>query len=300
MTHVLELNFLGQKESIAAFLVETIDGPVLIETGPHSTFETLKKEIKKTGHSIEDIKHVFVTHVHFDHAGAAWAMAEKGAQIYVHPLGLKHLQSPEKLYNSAKRIYGDKMEELWGEMRPIPKKQLVAMKHNQSVRIGKTRFKALDTPGHASHHIAWKVNDTLFAGDVAGVKIGNGPVCPPCPPPDINIEEWVNSIQIILNKRFETIYLTHFGKITNPREHLVELRGRLHNWANWIKPYFDAGVDQAEIVPKFEAYVKNQMLSYGADKSTIKSYDGANPVWMSVAGLMRYWYKKTEKAATKK
>ena len=294
MTHILDLNFLGQKETIGAFLVETLDGPILIETGPYSTFSTLKKEVKRCGFKIEDIKHVFVTHVHFDHAGAAWALAEAGATIYVHPKGLKHLEEPSKLYNSAKRIYGDKMEELWGAMNPIPRSRLVGLDHKKSIRIGKTRVKAMHSPGHATHHTSWKINKELFAGDVAGVQINNGPVCPPCPPPDINVEDWDNSIEAILDKRYEAIYLTHFGKVTDVRPHLVELKGRLHNWANWIYPYFENGTDSAEITPKFEDYILHQMTSYGANKKTIARYEGANPGWMSVNGLLRYWRKKQE------
>ena len=105
MIHILDLKFLDNDLTIAAFLVETSEGPILIETGPHSTFQQLSSEIQRVGFQVEDVKHVFLTHIHLDHAGAAWAFAEMGATIYVHPFGYKHLQNPVKLMESAKRIY---------------------------------------------------------------------------------------------------------------------------------------------------------------------------------------------------
>jgi len=294
MIHVLDLKFLGQKETIAAFLFETADGPVLFETGPHSTYENLSKAVKKAGFSIEEIKHVFLTHVHFDHAGAAWALAKNGATIYTHPAGAKHLKSPEKLYNSAKRIYGKEMGTLWGAMEPIPSKQVVSVKHGEKIKIGKSKFRALHTPGHATHHVAWEYKKILFAGDVGGVKIGKGIVVPPCPPPDINVEAWSNSIKMLLDKRYDAIYLTHFGEVSEVKVHLVELRGRIKNWANWIKPYYQAGKSQKKVVPLFQEYVLKQLKMGGVTNAALKKYEGANPSYMSVAGLYRYWQKKEE------
>ena len=294
--HILDLNFLNQKETIASFLIEDVNGPILIETGPYSNHENLKKAIKKVGYEIEEIKKVFVTHVHFDHAGGAWAFAKHGATIYTHPSGTKHLRSPEKLYNSAKRIYKDQMESLWGIMEPIPTKQVVGVKHKEIIKVGKTKIRGLHTPGHANHHIAWEIKKTLFSGDVAGVKIGENIVMPPCPPPDIDVEKWSKSIKLMLEKRYDNIYLTHFGEVTNVKPHLVELRGRIKNWANWIKPYYQDNIAQEKVIPIFEQYVKKQLEMGGATPATIKKYEAANPAFMSVAGLYRYWQKKEEKA----
>ena len=294
MLTTIDLEFLGHKETIAAFLIETTEGPVLVETGPHSTLPTLKAGIEKAGFAMEDIKHVFLSHIHLDHAGSAWCFAEHGATIYLHPFGERHMANPEKLLASAKMIYQDQMDRLWGTLKPIPKNQLQTVADNESIRIGKTRLKALHTPGHAVHHIAWQMDNVLFAGDVAGVKIGNGIVVPPCPPPDINLEDWKLSIRRIIVKRYDALYLTHFGKITNPKEHLIELEGRLVNWANWIKPYWEDGVDPKEVTPLFQEYVKKQLVAGGVEGENLERYEGANPSWMSVAGLMRYWKKAGE------
>lgn len=294
MIHILDLGFLGLDGAIAAFLVETSDGPVLIETGPHSVNGNLEKEVNRCGFQLSDIKHVFITHIHFDHAGGAWALAKQGATVYLHPFGKRHLGEPSKLYASAKRIYQDKMEYLWGKMEAIDDEKLVTLEHGESVTVGDSTFVAHHTPGHAVHHIAWQLGENLFAGDVAGVRIGKGMVVPPCPPPDINIEDWIASITLIRSLNINAIYLTHFNKITNISEHLDALEHILWDWANWIKPHFENGTDKKEVVPQFMEYTKQQLLNHGLSKNEVARYEAANPSWMSVAGLMRYWKKRSQ------
>ena len=266
MIHILDLKFLDNDLTIAAFLVETSEGPILIETGPHSTFEQLSHEIQRVGFQVEDVKHVFLTHIHLDHAGAAWAFAKMGATIYVHPFGYKHLQNPVKLMESAKRIYQDQMDRLWGEMHLIPEDRLIQVADQTAIKVGNTRIFSHHTPGHAVHHIAWQVDACVFAGDVAGVKIENGIVVPPCPPPDINVEDWQTSIQKLKDLNPKEIYLTHFGKITDIETHLNDLEGRLLAWANWMKPHYEAQTDPKIITPLFQAYVQKELMENGVNK----------------------------------
>lgn len=291
MIHTLDLEF-QVPQAIAAFVIESSEGPILVETGPHSVLPRLVAELKKLGYELGDIKHVFLTHIHFDHAGAAWALAQAGAKVYVHPRGYKHLLDPSRLYGSAKRIYGDMMESLWGLMEAIPADLLEAVEDEREIQVGEHTFKALHTPGHASHHIAWQLGDIIFAGDVAGCKIDGGPVVPPCPPPDINIEQWVESINVLRAENPKQLYLTHFGPIDTVKSHLDELEAMLHNWADWIKPHYDAGKKPEEVVAEFQAYANQQLIAAGLDENGAARYEAANPSYMSVAGLMRYWHKK--------
>ncbi len=295
MIHTLDLEF-QVKQAIAAFVIETSEGPVLVETGPHSVLPRLESELGRLGYKMEDFKHVFLSHIHFDHAGAAWAFAQAGAKVYVHPRGYKHLLDPTRLYGSAKRIYGDMMESLWGLMEAIPEHLLESVDDEREITVGDTTFKAWHTPGHASHHIAWQVGDVIFSGDVAGCKIDGGPVVPPCPPPDINVEQWVDSINILRAQKPKRLYLTHFGPIDNVEEHLSELENILQDWANWMKPHYDAGRKAPEVVPEFQAYAHKQLIAAGLDEDGAARYEAANPSYMSVAGLLRYWHKKTEAA----
>lgn len=291
--HTIDLQFLKTNEAIASFLVETSDGPILIETGPASTSDQLESGIRKLGFEMTDIKHVLLTHIHFDHAGAAWKFASLGAKIYVHPVGVPHLENPSKLWNSAAQIYGDQMEYLWGNMESIPLNQLVSVAHQSVLKFGDLAIKAIHTPGHASHHIAWKLDDCIFTGDVAGVKIADGPAVPPCPPPDINLDDWKRSIQLIKDENPEHLYLTHFGKISNVKDHLDYLEKMLDSWSNWIKPHFEKNTDQKEVIPIFMEFTQQQLRDEGCNKELIQVYEYANPSWMSVAGLYRYWKLKS-------
>lgn len=291
--HTLDLKFLNQDETIAAFLLDTNEGPVLIETGPYSTFPQLEQALSEHGWSTSDVRHVFLTHIHFDHAGAAWALAESGATIYVHPAGAPHLSDPSKLVNSASRIYGDDMERLWSTIRPINPDHIHETADGETIQVGNLHVKSWHTPGHASHHIAWQVGAALFAGDVAGVKIGEGPVVPPCPPPDINIELWKQSIEVIRNiEGLKQIYLTHFGPVTALKPHLDQLEIQLNNWSGWILEQFKDGKTAKEVTPLFMEYAASQLRTFGLNDAQILQYEYANPAWMSVAGLMRYWKKK--------
>lgn len=287
--HTIDLYFQEEKHSIASYLVESEEGPILIETGPMSTYEALKSGIEKLGYQVKDIENVLLTHIHFDHAGAAWKFAEHGAKIFVNEIGVQHLLNPTKLWNSAKQIYGDDMERLWGEMNPIPEDQLAALRDGDIIEFGDVVFDVLYTPGHAIHHNAYILGDVIFTGDIAGVKIGNGPVVPPCPPPDIDLKLWKKSIEKIKNKNPKALYLTHYGRQEKPIELLDNLELVLDSWAYFIKPFYDNNAPVDEIVPLFIAFTEKQLLDSGLTKEEIITYEYANPSWMSVNGLLRYW-----------
>lgn len=292
--HTLDLDFLNEASSIASFLIETSEGLILIESGPETTFDNLINEITKRGFDWKNIKHLLLTHIHFDHAGAAWKFARNGTKVHVHPAGLPHLQNPEKLWNSAAMIYGDDMDRLWGKMEPIDSGLLIPADEGGTIVLGDAEFKVHYTPGHAVHHNAYQLGDIIFTGDVAGVKIGNGPVVPPCPPPDIHVELWLQSIQKLKNLQPEALYLTHFGRVDGPRQHFSELELILDDWASWMKQHFDAGTPTEAITPDFMDYTKGQLLQAGVLESDIQKYEYANPSWMSVAGLLRYWKLKEQ------
>jgi len=292
MTNIIDLNFQGYHGAIASFLIPTNEGPVLIETGPHSTLPFLESGVSKLGYQLSDIKHVLLSHIHLDHAGAAWYLAQQGAKIYVHTMGYRHLSKPERLMASAARIYGDQMDSLWGTMEAISDNQLVQVVDDQPIEIGNRIFMPWYTPGHAIHHIAWQLDETLFTGDVAGVKISNGPVVPPCPPPDIDIELWIGSLDLIRRLELDRLQLTHFGAVTDIPSHLDKLQDQLISWSQWIKPYWEAQTPASEITEPFQEFVAKDLLASGLSEAEIKIYEAANPSWMSVYGLLRYWEKQ--------
>ncbi len=293
----IDLNFLSRAGVIASFLVETTAGPVLVESGPTSTLEALENALCERGYTLGNIGHVFLSHIHLDHAGAAWRLAEMGAMIHVHPAGVKHLVAPDILWASAKRIYGEAMERLWGEMRAISNEQVHPCEDGERVEVGDAVFTAHETLGHAKHHLAWQLNDeALFTGDVAGVKLGNGPVQPPCPPPDIDLETWENSFDLIRRLAPSCLYLTHFGRVEEAaiERHLKELHSTLREWADWIHGKVDSGLSSEALVPKFERFVSDRLTAAGLGEDACLDYETANPAFMSVSGLTRYWKKRAQ------
>ena len=294
MVKIIDIQFLGVKSAIACFLIKSSKGLIMIETGPSTSYNIISQELTNLGYNIKDVKHVFVTHIHLDHSGGAWKFAKNGAKIYVHPCGAQHLENPQKLIESATKIYGDKMDFLWGKIQKIDKKKIQTVEHKEKIIIGDTTIESLHTPGHAEHHIALKINDEIFTGDVAGAKIFNGPVLPACPPPEIDLEKWENSIDIIIKEKPKCLYLTHFGKIKNVNHHLKDLKKILWDWANWIKTNKNKFNDMNTLTEAFENYVKDFLKNLNLSENLINQYYAANPPYMSVSGLLRYWKKKNK------
>src|SRR5438067_4229069 len=184
MVHVLDTHQLGTSGIVAATALETNDGLALFDTGPESTFDAITAELGRIGFTPANVRHVFLSHIHFDHAGAAWRFAELGAIIYVHPRGAPHLIDPAKLIASAERLFGDDMQRLWGRIAPVPERNLRLLHDGHRVRIPPFQIQTIETPGHASHHHVYAWEDNLFGGDIAGVRLANGPPPPPFVPPD--------------------------------------------------------------------------------------------------------------------
>ena len=249
----------------------------------------LKNEIKKNGEDVRNIKHVFLTHIHLDHAGAAWWFAKNGANIYVHPFGERHLVNPEKLISSAEIIYGNNMKRLWGDIKAVNENKVIPVKDKERIKINDMEIKALHTPGHAKHHISWVIGDSIFTGDVVGAKINNGPLMPACPPPDINIKEWEKSLEIIKKENPKHLYFTHFGKFSYNEREVVDLQNTLKEWLIWVKKNEDIG--EPILIEKFESFINKSLKNKLIDDETIEQYYIANPPYMSILGLKRVLMK---------
>lgn len=289
--HTLDLNF-HVPNVIASYLIDTGDEPILIETGPDSVFKELEKNLNKFNLGIGDIKKVFLSHIHLDHAGSAWRFAEKGATIYVHPVGLKHLINPEKLLASAKMIYREEMDILWGHVRPIPPERVKPAENGALLKIGDTEVRIFETKGHANHHNVYLVDGSLFTGDAGGIKIKNGPVISPTPPPDINIEEWISSINLMRQLEPEKLYPTHFGEHKDVYGYFDELVARLEGFASWGLNELRSGKTDGEIATDCDKMIRKLLHDAGTDPELIRAYELADPFWMNAGGLIRYWRKK--------
>jgi glyoxylase-like metal-dependent hydrolase (beta-lactamase superfamily II) len=293
MIHVLDTKHLGRPGIIAVTVLETDHGPVLFDTGPESTFETVAGELRTLGFDPADVRHVFLSHIHFDHAGAAWRFAKLGATIYVHPRGAPHLIHPAKLVASATRLYGDQMERLWGKIAAIPAERVGVLEDNDVVELAPFTIRAVSTPGHASHHHVYHWDDTVFGGDVAGVRLGGGPPAPPFVPPELDIEAWRDSIDKIRALNPANLYLPHFGLVRGDiPAHLDALEKRIVRWSLWFRDRIRSGDDDSRMTPAFAEHLVADIRAAGASESEIIDYEYADPSFMAVSAASRYWRRR--------
>ena len=289
--HILDTRQLGRPGIVAATALETDDGIALFDTGPESTFDNVIVDLQKAGFAREDVRHVFLSHIHFDHAGAAWRFAET-ATVYVHPRGAPHLIDPTKLIESATRIFGDDMERLWGKIAPVPADRVRILEDNEVVPVSPFEIRAIATPGHASHHHVYHWNDNVFGGDVAGVRIGNGPPIPPFVPPELQVESWRESIAKIRSLNPKNLYLPHFGKVNGSiSEHLDALDERVVRWSEWFREKIRADDDETKLRSTFADLEHSELRSGGATQDEVDGYEAADPSYMAVGAAIRYWKK---------
>jgi len=288
----LDLNFQGRKQAIASYLIPHSSGVVLVESGPGSTLSALQAALAENGYTVADVTHVLLSHIHLDHAGAAGWLARKGAEIYVHPVGAPHMLNPEKLLASATRIYGDKMDMLWGEFLSVPENRLAVVEDAQEIIIGNLRFLPIDTPGHAYHHYAYLFEDICFTGDIGGVRIPGYPYMRiPMPPPELHLEKWRESVNRLRQEKFSRIAPTHFGIFDDPEWQLNELEKDLDAVSRWLDEVMPADPSIEEVREMFSDWMDEQARISGLSETVTKVYEVANPVGMSADGLQRYWRK---------
>jgi glyoxylase-like metal-dependent hydrolase (beta-lactamase superfamily II) len=269
---VIDLNFGASPESIAVYVVDTEDGPALFDCGPSSTIEALETGLAANGLELTDVRHLLLSHIHLDHAGAAGSLVRKSPDltVWVSPVGRAHLIDPSRLERSARRLYGDMFDPLWGELAPVPE---------ENVRVADgdvLGWDAFPTPGHASHHVSYLRDGTLLAGDATGVRMpGASYVLPVCPPPDITVEGWHETIAEIRRREPDRLALVHFGIHEDVEAHLDRLEVELDRWAARVGD----GMSEQDFVSAARSDLGEQ-----ADR-----YDRVAPLWQSYLGMRRYW-----------
>jgi glyoxylase-like metal-dependent hydrolase (beta-lactamase superfamily II) len=271
----LDLHHLGRTRVIGAYLLETEDGLALQDCGPTTCLPALNARLAERGLELRDLRHLLLSHIHLDHAGAAGVLVREhpDLQVHVSEIGAPHLVDPSRLEASARRLYGDEFDALWGELTPVPEANVHAV---GGETLGLATF---PTPGHASHHVCYLDGEgTLYAGDAAGVRILPSLfVLPPTPPPEVDLDAWDRTIDEILAREPRRMALIHFGVADDPERHLAELRERLREWAERVRE----GASEGEFDTAAAA-------DLGPD---LAAYEQAMPFWQSYAGLKRYWEK---------
>jgi glyoxylase-like metal-dependent hydrolase (beta-lactamase superfamily II) len=281
----LDLRHQDSERVIGVYLLETEDGPALFDCGPSSCLGALKGRLAEQGLALTDVRHLLLSHIHLDHAGAAGVLVREhpGLQVHVSAVGAPHLVDPARLETSARRLYGDTFDTLWGELAPVP----AANVHEAGERV--LGLECFPAPGHASHHVCYVDADgTLYAGDATGVRIHpSGQIWPVAPPPDIDVDAWERTLDEIEGRSPERLALIHFGVFEDVEYHLPQLRQELRSWANWVAD----GATEDEFV---EAARRDLLDTSDWDAPY---YERAAPLWQSYAGLKRWRDKRSSPAA---
>jgi glyoxylase-like metal-dependent hydrolase (beta-lactamase superfamily II) len=269
---LIDLNFGGAPQAIGVYLVETTDGLALFDCGPTSTLPALEAGLAEHGVALQDLRHLLLSHIHLDHAGAAGPIVRRhpGLTVWVSEIGAPHLVDPSRLERSARRLYGDLFDPLWGELAAVPE-------HNVRLAQGDVLgWESFPTQGHASHHVSYFRDGILLAGDAAGVRMpGASYVLPVSPPPDIDVEAWHATAAAIRARQPERMALIHFGVHEDVGTHLDRLELELDRWATRVRD----GMGQEEFVAAAQA-------DAGDDAAL---YDRVAPFWQSWHGMKRYW-----------
>jgi len=272
---LIDVMHLGRAHVIGAWLV----GDVIVDPGPSSSLPTLLPLLDE-----RPPRALALTHIHLDHAGSSGTLARRfpEMEVWVHERGARHLADPSRLLDSATRLYGEDMQRLWGEVLPVPPERLRVLSGGE--QLGP--FSVAYTPGHASHHVAYlhEPSGRVFAGDVAGVRIGGGAVLAPTPPPDIDLEAWRASLDLLEDWGPRSLAVTHFGAYEDVAEQLAALRAHLDEVESWAEQLDEQG---------FVAKVRERARAPRGDGEP-GSYAQALPPEQSYQGLRRYLSKRGE------
>jgi len=293
MTHIHEIDLLhqGVQGAISTWLVQSDTGNVLIESGPASTLDALRRGLQRHGTDLESLDALLLTHIHLDHAGAAWAMAQHNVPVYVHTKGASHLLDPDKLNRSSRRIFGERFEDLWGALRACPDGSVHGVGDDHVVSAGGLRFRAVETRGHADHHHAWHLLDVddgahCFVGDAAAMRLpGTSWITIPMPPPEFDLDAWLASIDLLEQGPWGALHLTHCGIVHDISAHLGQLRDALKAQVAWICRAQD--LSPSDRPAAYKASLKQSAAVFDVPESLFEAHVSQGLLDMNLSGVDR-------------
>ena len=291
---VLDVQLFGAPELSCSYLVHAAE-PALIETGPATVFETVKDELTRRG---VEPKHVVLSHIHLDHAGGVGHVAELfgGATIWVHDIGARHIVDPTRLVASARRLFGDALDTMYGEPVPVADSRIRVMEEGTRIPLGDRELRVLYTPGHASHEVTlWDADSgAAFVGDTAGVCYGEAWQKPATPPPEFDLEAALDSIARVKGLKPQTICFTHYG-VANETA-LNEAAHDLQAWDVTLRPLVLRGADEEELLAALEPSVGEPP----GDAAFVKAATDLSSTRNSLLGYVRYYQKHVMEQAERR
>ena len=294
--HALDLPFLGSSHVLACGVLDLGGGLALVDPGPTTTLPALEAGLAGLDAELADVRAVLLTHIHLDHAGATGTIARRvpDAEVYVHALGARHLARPERLIASATRLYGDRMDELWGAFEAVPEDRIRALDGGETLTVGGRSLSVAYTPGHAVHHVSYfdRATETAFVGDAVGMACPpSGRVEPVTPPPDVDLDRWPSSLDAISAWEPERLFRMHWGPSETPAADLAAFRERLDAWSARVRADLSNGSDPQTAAAAFSAEVLAELeAEVGAEAGApYRAFLYPDASWH---GLARAWAKE--------
>lgn len=296
-TILIDLHFQGTPGVIGAFLLVGGDELALVETGPTTTRAALEQGIRAVGYEPGDISRLIVTHIHLDHAGAAGSLMRDypAMRLMVHPNGAPHMIDPDRLLKSAARIYGDRMDELWGEVIDIDAERVDLVQGGDMVVVAGRSLLVRDAPGHASTQVVLLDQSTgvLFTGDAAGARVaGTRYVCPTLAPPELDFAVWAETIRTMRELRPATLALTHFGAFADADRHLADVLPGIEGQERLAREILRSEADVDRLTERLLRMEREIYAGERADvDAAMASLQYAMPAWLASLGMLRVFKK---------
>ena len=295
--------FLGGEPQFNAVYLLSGTEPTLVEAGPAADAAVIGEALDQLGLGPGDLAHIVVTHIHLDHAGGAGVLAERypAATIWAHERGIAHLADPGRLIASTARTYGEqRMHQLYGTTLPVPADRLRSLADGDRIALGARALDVVHTPGHASHHVALQDSATgvVFTGEAIGSYLPWAECFRPAlPPPEVDVELALASIERIRSVGPSALMTSHFGPIADAERGCDRGAERIRRWSDAVRQILRARPEthEDEIVDALQAVAADEFLVDSGRPIDLERYDAIGSIRMNATGLSRYWRKRWER-----
>jgi glyoxylase-like metal-dependent hydrolase (beta-lactamase superfamily II) len=299
----IDTRMAGYEGITATYLIRG-DKPCLVETGTAPSAPVVRDALASLGIGPADLATVVVTHIHLDHAGGAGDIAQMypAAQIVVHERGARHLADPARLMASARMVYGDELDGLFGVLAPTPAERIRAVEGRGVIDLGGGRYlESHYSPGHARHHVGLidSLSGDLYVGDAAGIYVQEtGDMRPATPPPDFDLGTALDSLRMFAALRPARLLFSHYGPAEAVQETLERSAAEINVWVDETRGARAAGLDldHAAAMVAERTRQRYAMLRPGADPRIAAKFDRIGGVTANVAGIL-HWLDASDQAA---